>query len=1199
MSDVHAELDGSRRAAAEAEESEEEGEGEGEEERAGKGPSLAPLTALFQPGQRVRCCVSKLTALGSAQEGSRLLELSLRLSALAGGQQLQAVRPGRLLPAVVRSVEDHGYVLSFGPQALSGFLPRSAAPSDAQLHPGQLLEAVVTAQDARRRVLTVRCEPAAVRGAGPLVEADDCTLAGLSPGDLLACRVRAVLADGLVLTFLTYFSGTVDWFQLDKPPFPQPGQLGGSYAVGDRLRARILFVDAATKRVGLTLRTEHLELGAMAQLPPLGAKLAGCTVARVDAAVGLLLALPGTGGAQAGYCHVSNASDARVERLEKAFKRGATVDARVVGHRAMDGLAALSLKASVFGAAFFSVGDVSPGVLAEATVESCDAVRGCLLSLGPGLRASCSVSHLSDAGGAAAAKKLRPGARVRCRVLAVDAAARRVSVTLKPTLLAAKHPPLCSAADAPPGRVAQGWVTGVQPYGAFVSFYGTLRGLVHTRNLGLQLGQAPQEALRLGEVVTVTVLGASRSERRGEVLELALGKRGAAEAASAGAALPPRALLAPLQLLPCATVTRVEGGGGGGARRGVEVSLGDGCGDAFLEESHLADQPACAAALLALLAPGATLGPLLVLCGGARPQLTLKPALLAACAQGALPAALPAVAVGQLLCGYVASTSSAGVFVRFGDRLTGLAPLSQLADGFAPNAPSLWALGRTVHARVTAVDAHAGRLSLSLKSSSCTPLHGAHALASLLASARQRHALQALAQGESLAWAAAYPVGRAVEATLAQMKPPFGAVLDLDGDDDAVGLVLTAHLQAVGMPGVGARVRGVVLDVNRAEGIVDLGLRPELLASSDRAAKTKSKKKSAAAPALALGAVVEAEVELVKGEYLVVSLPAHARRIAFVQTRALGEPPAVGAAALDARFSVGQQLRCRVAEGGSEGGADWAPLLTLEAEEGGARTAAPSGPRTATVVSVLPLELQAQLPGGRYGRIHVTQLAPPAPAKASKKVEKALLSPLAAFACGQALRVTVRGQVAGSSAPDGKPLLSLSLGGEGEAGANAQEGHRPPTLEALSPGCAVVGYLESCGEECAWLALAPSLRGRLAALDALTPADVAHPQQAQPLASRFAPGQPLRCFVLACDSERRHVDLGLAAPPADAGGPPALGASLPGRVAKVVPGVGLYVQLPQHRSGRVALTGAFPFPSPSLSPLPSRAALTSRAPPQI
>jgi len=97
----------------------------------------------------------------------------------------------------------------------------------------------------------------------------------------------------------------------------------------------------------------------------------------------------------------------------------------------------------------------------------------------------------------------------------------------------------------------------------------------------------------------------------------------------------------------------------------------------------------------------------------------------------------------------------------------------------------------------------------------------------------------------------------------------------------------------------------------------------------------------------------------------------------------------------------------------------------------------------------------------------------------------------------------------------------------------------------------------------------------------------------------LAPGQPLRCFVLACDSERRHVDLGLAAPPADAGGPPALGASLPGRVAKVVPGVGLYVQLPQHRSGRVALTGAFPFPSPSLSPLPSRAALTSRAPPQI
>ena len=47
---------------------------------------------------------------------------------------------------------------------------------------------------------------------GQLGEYEGLTLAALQPGQLLNCKVKAVMPDGLLLTFLTYFTGTVNAF---------------------------------------------------------------------------------------------------------------------------------------------------------------------------------------------------------------------------------------------------------------------------------------------------------------------------------------------------------------------------------------------------------------------------------------------------------------------------------------------------------------------------------------------------------------------------------------------------------------------------------------------------------------------------------------------------------------------------------------------------------------------------------------------------------------------------------------------------------------------------------------------------------------------------------------------------------------------------------------------------------------------------
>ena len=293
--------------------------------------AVLALPALFHPGQRVRCIVIRLSEGGSdagggsgGGGGSRRVDLSLRMSRLHAGAGLsvKTLRPGRSLAACVSSVEDHGYMLSFGLDAsMTGFLPRAAAPDTGlPLAPGTLLETAVTAVDAARKLVTVACTAEKMRSHVPLAEDDQPSLQSLLPGDVVTCRVRAVLTDGLVLTFLGLFSGTVDWFHLgekgttagcapDALRFPQPGRLGAAFSVNDKCKARILCVDAAAKKVSLTLRPEIVGMQPPVKLPAVGTRLQGCTIQRIDPSIGLLLQLPhdgedDTSPAYAGYAHV-------------------------------------------------------------------------------------------------------------------------------------------------------------------------------------------------------------------------------------------------------------------------------------------------------------------------------------------------------------------------------------------------------------------------------------------------------------------------------------------------------------------------------------------------------------------------------------------------------------------------------------------------------------------------------------------------------------------------------------------------------------------------------------------------------------------------------------------------------------------------------------------------------------------------------
>lgn len=95
-------------------------------------------------------------------------------------------------------------------------------------------------------------------------------------------------------------------------------------------------------------------------------------------------------------------------------------------------------------------------------------------------------------------------------------------------------PVICSVSlqDAEAGIRSHGYITGIKPYGIFVSFFGGMKGLAHTAELPLAPDQTPKDAYQAGQVVKCRVLSTDFSHQR---LKLSLmGKKSHTEGGAGG-----------------------------------------------------------------------------------------------------------------------------------------------------------------------------------------------------------------------------------------------------------------------------------------------------------------------------------------------------------------------------------------------------------------------------------------------------------------------------------------------------------------------------------------------------------------------------------------------------------------------------------------------------------------------------------------
>lgn len=751
------------------------------------------LKDLFAPSQRVRCAV-----LSSSQRKHHSLQLSLRLTRVQASLLPDAFYSGYRVTATIRSAEDYGYVLSFGLKTVTGFL-RSAAHHAT----GALVDVIVESFNKELGVVTAvePHTPSSISHAREaqqqltkkeaLREYEGLTLQQLMPGQLVNANVRNVLHNGLVLSFLTYFTGYVELSHL-RDALPS-SSWWSNYDEGQKVAARILYCDSKRKRVHLSLKP-HLVNHFNATFLSVGTVIERAIIRRIDSNAGLLLELPSQTDEEdppsmrsfVGYAHAPNVSDGHVERLERTFKEGELVKARVIGRKPIEGICSVSLKKSVVEQRFFSFSELIVGAVVAGTIDKVDKEHGAFIKLSEHITALCPPIHLSDTNSDRAIANLQPGKHVKVRVLEVNPDERKLVVTRKRQLLHSDLPILSSLDDALPGTTSHGIITGVFRYGCFVSFIGGMRGLAHVNDLGLGPGQEPLDYFERGQVVRCTVLSATEGSKK-----LRLSLVGSAQSQHASDSAFGKQHQEIYDEIVVGSF--VDGYSESGPTNGeLFVRLENGA-RGIMQVAHLSDHLATASAIGDSVVPEQYLGTLLVINRGYRYgreflYLSKKRLLRKAMEEGQLPQSFSDLQENNTYVGYIANITDIGYFVRFLGSLTGLSSPGQQQY----QEVEAFAVGQTVQAKVTSLEQDKAKFKVSLdprrmRVDNCS----SDVLVDML---KGKEMLLRGSDNDSLR--AECPIGAKATAIIAEEKD-YGILADISGVESAVGFIMHQQVSAL------------------------------------------------------------------------------------------------------------------------------------------------------------------------------------------------------------------------------------------------------------------------------------------------------------------------------------------------------------------------------------------------------------------
>lgn len=1056
-----------------------------------KVPSLLPNT--LDVGQLVSCVVLQVDDDKREENGRKRIKLSLRLSVLYKGLTLDAIQDGMVLIGQVKSVEDHGYILQFGVPSFTGFLPKMDK-GDMQICRGQLLQCVVKSVDKVRAVVYTNTSTDLV---SKYVTKD---LKGLSidllvPGMMVNGLVHSKLENGIMLSFLTYFTGTVDVFHLQNP-LPT-ANWKDDYTQHKKVNARILFIDPSTRAVGLTLNPHLLEH----KPPPVhvntGEIYDKSRILRIDENFGLFLSIPSSPEHTAAYVHLPEVADEEVLKLKKKFKEGGYVRLRVQGVRHLEGLALGTLKASTFDRPIFTYSDVKPGMLVRAKVIAVEPY-GAIILFGSGVKALCPCRHMSEFERIKPAKKFKVGAELLFRVLGCKS--KRITVTHKKTLVKSKLAILASHADATEGLITHGWISKIENHGCYVKFYNGVEGFAPRSELDLETGSEPNVVYHVEQVVKCRITSSfSASGKKINVSFVISPKRNDSDVVALGSIVSGVVV----KLTPTAVIVNVKSSS---HFKGL------------IAYQHLADHQGQVALFKSLLRIGYVFDKLVVLdITGNSLVLSAKYSLVHFVKE--IPQDISHMHSLAVARGYICNIIESGCFVRFLGRLTGFSLKFRATDHKVDSLSDSFYVGQSVRSHVVDVNNDTGKIKLAMKQSLCFSTDASYAQG-YFHMEDKISTLQSLNGKDSDSKQVKdLTLGSVLTGEVQEIKE-FGVVLGLKNYGDIVGFVSQHQLGGITVE-KGSIVRAFVLDISKSESLVDLSFKPELInrntvdQSDNLSPTSKKKRRRTSSLALELHQAVHASVEIVKENYLVLSLPEHDYAVGYASiidynTEKLPHK----------HFVYGQRVSATVEALPTTDSGGRLLLLLKSLSEVSDSSHSKRAKRLsiytigslveAEIVEIKSLELIVKFGPGIFGKIHKTEV---------DDEGHLFENPFSKFHIGQLVNARIIAKVAddGKNNHNFKWLLSVKpsiLTGSAEALTSTIK------IDEVLVGSIVKGYVVKVDAEWVKVSLSRNVMAHLFILDTSS-----EPNELNEFHKRFSVGQAVTGHVISVNKEKKVLRL--------------------------------------------------------------------------
>uniref|UniRef100_A0A7S3EKQ8 Small ribosomal subunit protein bS1c n=1 Tax=Rhodosorus marinus TaxID=101924 RepID=A0A7S3EKQ8_9RHOD len=1112
-----------------------------------------PLAGVLSVGDVIPVAVANI---GKSKTGRKQTELTLDLKVLNRGLSWPQLTKGFQLFGCVKSKEEHGYVISLGGHVpFAAFLPFEKCENGGKLHVGAPLWCIVDESiPSGKRKRSVRVSALKEEVVSALTDVHEgMALSNIRAGALVKGSITKYKSDGLAMSFMSIFNGSVDGVHFS------PSNDKNELTVGKKVQARVIYVDVSLKRVALSLNEKLVS----SLSPPfidesfaVGSIFEDAIVQRVVPDHGLYLAISSAPETLL-FAHISRVSDARVENIAKMYRVGQTARCRVLGHAAVDGVVNVSLQESVLERVALRYADIDSGSIATAVVVKLTR-EGCLVRVDDFFDGMISPEHLSDVRMVKRAKeKFAPGAKIPCRIISVDQSRRRVLLSAKKSIVRAELPFLTSYEQAKSNisQLCVGFVVARTPAnGVLVGFGNQVRGLIPSAELGIMpVKKASQleDQFPDGRTLKVRIRSCVPSEKR---LLLSLKKTSSDSASSSANS----ARLSVGQIVAGRVAEVTEQGITISAKiPNSEESL-----DCWLPMEHLADTLSLSKRLFEhykSIRPEDESEPVLlegamVLRTGASgdvPTLTMKPSLISAWSEKALPQSLADLEslMSKQLVGYVLRMAPNAAIVAFAGGATGFVRKSRLSDEFVPEMQKFLYIGQTVYVRVEELNVAENRLSLTMRKSDMELPNDRVKIRVQQFFARYEHVQEVEASTKALGSPSKgqpnekLVVGAVVGAKV-KSKSTSGVLFELPSAADETPVIGFAVQAQVGDRDVevGAPASLVVLDHDIGRGIADVSLKPLLVDAGKAGPRTMQDSQD-----------YQAVVELVKEDIAVLSVPQMGHHIAHALSRDLNETEMK-----HSRLRPGMRVSARAC--GSVRGLY--QIMDIEklplSEKSHARADGPvqelalGAQVSGKISSVHPLQVNLAFGKAGVGRIHITEAVHLGSSGTLNK------SPLKGLTVGTRLSarvVSIRNEdahVVELSMREDSPTSNPSLFWEG-----------------IETGKKLKGYLKSISNHVLWIAFTPSLAGRLSLLD--TDKSLAEMNRGEAFKG-LKTGDPIETFIASHDKDKGRIDCSIV--PVTKG---VREGSVVVEMDRILEGDGIRVKLPghilhEHRYGHISLT---------------------------